>query len=644
MARAAQRKAPETDRLKRNLSFKPQTIDEDARTFWAVAATETPVARWYGSEILLVSSASIEAARLDGLPVLDTHDRSSVLNHLGRVIEWKISGRELLVKIELAEGERGQHALDLVKSGMLHKVSIGYRIHEYQETDARDGSALLTATLWEPYEVSLVSVPADPNATIRSERKMAKAVSKIRRPVAVSAARSQVEEIDEQIDEGGEELETRSGGNARNARFQRQLDDVIERGVQLGLKRADIEDEIGDVRSIDEARTVLFDLLAERQEGSRTDPARSRERGQDGQADERMIDALAVRLGATPANMENPLRSMSLVQIGRQALEARGISTRSLDDQAVADVMIGRSGQRWGEASRGMHTTSDFPLLLQAAGQRALLERYATLVSPLKGLSTKRNARDFRQQTFIRPGEAPKLLPVAESGEVKHGTLSEDSQGLKLATNGIIVSLSRQALINDDLGAFTGFIQEMARSSADFEGDELFKLLSSNSFAGATLSDGLPAFHVNHGNLAAAGAVIDVDSVDAARSAMRLQQNVNKTGTAGVVPAVLLVGPKRETAAEKFVASINAATTSNVNPFAGKLRVEVENRYNGLGWWLFADPQQRPALMHGYLEGNEGPTIETQDGWNVLGTQFRCIMDFGCAWMDYRAAYFNPGA
>lgn len=643
MARAAQRKAPETDRLKRNLSFQPQTIDEDARTFWAVAATETPVATWYGSEILLVSPASIEAARLDGLPVLDSHDRSSVLNHLGRVVEWKIVARELLVKIELAEGERGQHALDLVKSGMLHKVSIGYRIHEYQEADARDGSALLTATLWEPYEVSLVSVPADPNATIRSEGKMAKAVSKTRR-AAGNPVRSQVQEIDDHLDEGSEELETRSGDGARNARFQRQLDDLIESGVRCGLKRDDLEEEMEGVRSIEKAREVMLDLMVARQNQTRTDPARSRERGQDGQADERMIDALAIRMGAKPADMDNPLRSMSLVQIGRQALEARGVATRGLDDQAVADIMVGRSGQRWGEASRAMHTVSDFPLLLQGAGQRALLDRYGPMSSPLKMLSVRRDARDFRTQTFIRPGEAPKLEKVAESGEITRGTLDEDGRGMKLDTYAKMFALSRQAVINDDLGAFSDMIAAFAQSSATTEGDLLFALLSANNFAGVTLSDNIAFFHADHGNRASAGAGISEASVSAAREAMRLQKNVNKTGTAGVVPAVLLVGPKKETEAEKFVASINAATTAAVNPFAGKLRVEVENRYEGNGWWLFADPQQRPALMHGYLQGSDGPIIETQQGWGVLGTEFRCVLDFGCAVMDFRAAYFNPGA
>ncbi len=157
------------------------------------------------------------------------------------------------------------------------------------------------------------------------------------------------------------------------------------------------------------------------------------------------------------------------------------------------------------------------------------------------------------------------------------------------------------------------------------------------------MDDGLPLFHANHGNLSATGFTIAEASVTAARTAMRLQKNVNGTGTAGVTPAVILVGPRMETVAEKFVASISATTTSDVNPFAGKLRVEVENRYDGYGWWMFADPQRRPALVHGYLSGMNGPQVESQNGWNVLGTEFRCILDFGCAPFDYRAAYYNPG-
>lgn len=648
MGRAAPRKSPSGGDLHRNWSFQPDTLNEKERTVEAIAATETPVRQWYGYEILRCTDTAVVTTRLAGLPVIDSHDRSSVLNILGQVTEYRFEKRQLVVRIRFAEGERGQAALDLVKSGMLSKVSVGYRIHEYEEADARDGSAIQTATLWEPYEVSLVSVPADHNASIRGKNNMAKAVKRVRRPVEAdpvhdSQSVREVETDEDEID-NIDEIETRSA--PRRSTFERRLDALMGEAIRAGLPVREVEEELDGVRSIERARAIVFDMLAERQNQTRTvanhgaDNARQRGDG----SDERIVDALAVRMGAKPADMENPLRNVSLVQIGRQAMENAGISTRSLDDVAIAEFMVGRRSPNFAtDGTRAMHTTSDFPLLLQSAGNRALLDRYGFLASPLKGLSTKRNARDFRTQTFIRPGEAPKLLKVSEAGEITSGTMEEDARGLKLDTYARKFAISRQAIINDDLGAFSDFIMAFAQSAAETEGDLFFALLSANAYGGTTLSDGKNLSHADHGNKAAAGGEIDESTVSEARKAMRLQKNVNGTGTAGVVPAVLLVGPARETEAEKFVTTINATTTGDANPFAGKLQVEVENRYSGNGWWLFADPQQRPALMHGYLTGSEGPIVETKDGWDVLGTEFRCILDFGCGVMDYRAAYFNPG-
>lgn len=206
-------------------------------------------------------------------------------------------------------------------------------------------------------------------------------------------------------------------------------------------------------------------------------------------------------------------------------------------------------------SSRGMHTTSDFPILLQAAGNRALLQRYEPLASPLKSLSAQRNARDFRQQSFVRPGEAPLLEKVLESGEIKSGTTSEDSRGLKIDTYGKMFNISRQALVNDDLGAFSDFLGVFAQSAAETEGNLFASLLLSNEKAGIKLGDDKPLFHTDRKNIGAP-ADITVDSVGFARMAMRTHKNVNGTGTAGVVPAVLLVGPSQETDAEKLVASI----------------------------------------------------------------------------------------
>ncbi|MCY1664587.1 prohead protease/major capsid protein fusion protein [Rhizobium sp. SL86] len=645
MAKSATRKAPDTDNLRRNWSFKPDTLDEEQRTVWAVAATETPVRTWYGSELLRCQRTAIDAGRMKLLPVIDTHDRSSILNTLGQVVEHQIEGRSLLVKIAFADSERGRHAFDLVRSGIVNKVSVGYRIHDYEEQRASDGSTLLTATRWEPIEVSLVSVPADPNATIRGVT-MAGRTGGSRR----AAARDQIH------DQQGNELENERGALnddddddgtrtvvPRTRAFQRQLDDLQALAIRNGLRSAEIEDEFDGVRSIDEARNIVFRMLDERTNRTRTSPIHG---GGDRPSDAdqlrgHVVDVLAARLsgGVTPEG--NPFRSASLIEVGRSYLEAQGVSVRGWNDADVAGYLVEGRGPNMEFGVRS-HTTSDFPLLLQAAGNRALLDRYTPMASPIKRLSHQRDVKDFRRMTFIRPGEAPRLEKVPEGGEVKYGTLKESGQGLKIDTYAKMFALTRQAIINDDLGAFTDFLSAFAQSAAETEGDLLFGVLSANSYGGATMDDTLPLFHADHGNLAASGSTIDEASVTAARTAMRLQKNINGTGTAGVTPAVILVGPKMETVAEKFVASISATSTSNVNPFAGKLRVEVENRYDGFGWWLFAEPQQRPALVHGYLSGQNGPQVESQNGWNVLGTEMRCVLDFGCAPFDFRAAYFNP--
>jgi hypothetical protein len=324
----------------------------------------------------------------------------------------------------------------------------------------------------------------------------------------------------------------------------------------------------------------------------------------------------------------NPLAGASLSGAARCFMEAGGVSIRHLDDRRIME--------------RAFHTTSDFPALLGDAAQRVLVERFGAELNPLKMLSTKRNARDFRQQSFIRPGEAPMLVPVAEGGEIKRGTMGEEKQAFQLNELARIFALSRKALINDDLGGFADFLSAFTWLTSTTEAEYFYELISANAYGGVKLSDGKTLFHADHGNLGAAAA-LSVTSLGAARQAMRLQKNVNGTGRAGAVPAIILVGPALETTAEKVVAEISAAQVDDVNPFSGKLKVIVENRYEGNGWWIFADPKSRPTFVHGYLDGAEGPQVEMEKGWDVSGVEFKCSLDFGCGVYDWRAAHFNPG-
>lgn len=616
----------------------PETFDSETGTVEAVIATDTPVARAYGREILVCEPKAVDLSRIEGGPVMDSHSRSSIKSAIGHVENVRFAAGKIVATLVFDDSPAALAAKKQVASGTIRSVSVGYQVMEMQEGNLRDGDVEVFVTRWVPFEVSLVAVPADPNARIRSFEM----------------------EDDMDLEDGLIEREE-SSRTKRKARrsftpeeresdFERRLEMLRGDAIDQGLTPANVDDMFEGVRTLDEARRRIFDALAAESARYRTDPYRGdssgiadRGRG-DPQFRDMAVDALAVQLGASRRlNGDNLLANYPVLGIVRRLLDVNGVATRNMDDRQIADFAL-RGGNWATTGSRGMHTTWDFPSLLMEAGDRALMERFGAERTPLKQLSTKRNARDFRDKGFIRPGEAPKLEKVGEAGEIKRGTLSEEKQGLRLETYAKAFALSRQAIINDDLGGFADFIGAFAASAATTEGDLLYGLLSANSFGGTKLSDGKNLFHADHGNLAASAGAIDVGTLSAARQAMLLQKNVNGTGRAGAVPAVLLVGPKKQTEAETIVASLSPAAVDQVNPFAGKLRVEVETRYEGNGWWLFADPQARPALMHGYLDGNDGPRVETRDGWDILGTEFRCILDFGCGVYDWRAAYFNPGA
>lgn len=647
------RKSEELEISRRLWTFKPASLDNEARTFDVVAATETPVVRaaFFDEpyeEILRCTTDAINPSRLKGLPVLDSHDRSSVLAVIGQVTAWRISDRQLIATIKIADSERGRAAFDLVSQGMLNRVSIGYSVDKGTRTDGPNGRTVLTATRWTPYEVSLVSVPADPNAAIRGDAKMARRLK----------GGQQVRTNDDDILEDDDTviIEDNTGTRSqpdRSRNFERQLDELMRQAERTGLTRAAMEDELANVRTISRAREIVFDMLADRDNGSSISSANPRDMGRgEGNIQAQMLEALAGRVGPDVVSIseDNRFRNASMPEMIRQFHASQGDPRASrMSDADAADAFFqgrGYSAARnfFGRAV-GEHTTSDFADLLMAAGDRVLMERFASDPSPLKMFSRMRNSRDFRSQTHIRPGEAPLLLEVkAESGEVQYGTLGNETVSFALKTYARGFRLSRKAIINDDLGAFTDFLSAFSESAQQTEGNLFFELLSANSYGGAKYTDGKNFFHADHGNLAVTGSQPSVASLTVARRAMRLQANVNGTGTAGVTPKYLLVGPMLETVAQQVVAEFNATKTEDVNPFSGQLQVVVENRYKGEGWWLFADPAKRPAFMHGYLEGRNGPFFVKHENASVAaGAVFECILDFGCGPYEYRAAYRNPG-
>ncbi|GAM02993.1 phage major capsid protein, partial [Sphingomonas parapaucimobilis] len=360
-------------------------------------------------------------------------------------------------------------------------------------------------------------------------------------------------------------------------------------------------------------------------------------------------DALYARMsGAAPSSAAREFMGMTMVQIAGTMLErsgrghARNLSPTDILSAAAWNGNGTRAGSHGYMArSAGSMTTSDFPELLTGAGQRFLMDVFAAAGSPLKQVARRRSARDFRAISGIELSEFGTLQEVQEAGEIKHGSFKSRKESYALKTYAKQFGLSRQAIINDDLGAFGDPIRSMARSAAETEAALFAKLVTSNPL----MADGRPLFDEAHGNLAAAADFGKPDAIKISngRIGMRRQKDLDGVTPLSTAPKFILTGPELETWVEQLLSqSINPARADDANPFAGKLTPLVEPRFDGAPWYLFADPALSPVLEYAYLDDTPGPHIETRDGWDVLGTEFRVYMDFGAGAVDWRGAYKFP--
>ncbi len=124
---------------------------------------------------------------------------------------------------------------------------------------------------------------------------------------------------------------------------------------------------------------------------------------------------------------------------------------------------------------------------------------------------------------------------------------------------------------------------------------------------------------------------------------MREQKGIDGTTPIIVEPRFLLVGPQNETMAEQLVTAIQAANVTDVNVFVDRLRVLVEPRITETTGG-FADPAQAEVVSYANLADRTAPQMETRDGWTTLGTESRCVYDFGVGCTDYRGGVWSNGS
>ena len=669
---AAERQQPQAGgRGARSLALTPDSYDPAARTVRAVLSAGSPVRRYYFTEELEISAEAVDLSRVTAgiCPLLDTHNQYTVDAQLGRITDVTIEDGELIGTLHFNDTEAGRAVEARVAAGELRAISIGYRVTRWQITATDDTDhETWRAVAWELLEASLVPVPADPNAVVRSapgttahgtqeEDDMNRnlpgggvAHPNANRGAAPPAGQPAADTTIVVDGNGGTRTEPHGAAPQQRTAPTIAASRILElcgRSEELGSGFASELIRDSEAGTLTEAS--MQERIADRLINARQRPsidARAAQHGTD-EASYRQALADAVTLRAHPSDAldddasrpaaqriaaARDFRGMTLMELARFHLGREGSDTRGLGRLEIAGAALGM--QRFGAM-----TTSDFAYALAAAANRRVRQAFAAAPQTFRSWISTDTLPDFKPNQIISLGDAPALLLVPEMGEFQRGAITDTGLNYRLQTYGRVIAISRQAIVNDDKGLFGRIPTMFGRKAADLESDLVYGTLLSNPLMG----DGKTLFHADHGNLAAVGTAITVTSVAAAEVAMLQQRNDDKN-ILNLRPEFLIVGPLQKVAAQAFLTAVTAGKTADVNPYPGNLQLVVEPRITGYQWFLATSPDAFETIVLAHLDGQEELFTETRVGFDVDGVEEKARLDVGAAAIDHRGLYKNPGA
>lgn len=349
-----------------------------------------------------------------------------------------------------------------------------------------------------------------------------------------------------------------------------------------------------------------------------------------------MRNALQIRAGLEKDDPKNEFRGFTLMEAARACLAQAGVSSMPGSKMALVAMAI-------------THSTSDFPYLLQDTAEKAMLKGYGEADETFQAWTSVGRLTDFKAASRVGMSEFSDLEEVKEGAEFKHGTVGERREQIQLATYGKLFSISRQAIINDDLGAFSDIPRKMGRAAPRKVGDLVYAVLTGNP----NMADGTALFHANHSNLAAAAAALSLSTVGAGRTAMGRQTDSSGAANAlNIRPRYLIVPITLEDAAGVLLNSEYDPDTANklqrYNPARGwNLTLVSDARLDAsstTAYFLAADQGMYDTVEVAYLDGNPNPYLEQQNGWTVDGVEFKVRLDAAVKALDWRTMYKNAGA
>jgi len=427
----------------------------------------------------------------------------------------------------------------------------------------------------------------------------------------------------------------------RDIMVEAQNDGTSARDFEIKLLRASIPDRVNvNVRNNETSPAIL--TAAAMLSGGIGDDDTAKECGAQN------VEAAQRRFG----------REMGLQEIIMAAAELNGYRGRGR-------VTVGNWRETWAYASGTMvnasgYSTVNLPNILGNVANKAMAKVAAEPRWVAPKIAGKANHSNFHAHTVCSMATNGTLETVGAGGELQSMNLSEETYTRQVGTRGAILRLSRQDIINDNLGAFTTMATNMARKSYNAREKALFTLINASG-AGAS------HFTAARGNYVSGKTVGTKEDLAQMIKAFRLLEGPDGEPM-NVEPSIILCGPLYESAFGILLGQYPALVATGVgnsaklagatNIYAGKfggapvVSPWLEKASAGGGAsntysYLLADPEVLPCYEIAYLNGVETPTVEyfgLDQDVDSLGVAWRIYWDFGVAAAEWRAGVKSAGA
>ena len=402
-------------------------VQDEDRTVEFPFASEQPVERYYGSEVLMMDESAMDLSRLnDGAPLLYQHDADRIVGVVERA--W-IKEKRAYAKVKLANNELGREMQELIRDGIIRNVSFGYKINA-METDESTTPTTYRATSYQPFEISLVTVPADQSVGLgRSQSSYHKEVD------SASA--------DHKLNNGDQTVSDNLNIEAIRAEAAQAKAKELAEMLALGQRtnNAELAQEfIANSRSLDELRSALLEKM-----GVEAKPVNTKE-AEIGLSDKerrsfsfiRAINALA-----HPNSREAQNAAAFELEVSRAAQDRAGKEARGI--LVPADVLgYGRRDLTVGTASAGgdlvateLMSDSFIDLLRKSL---VMEQAGATVMTGLQGMVA-----------IPRQSGGATVYHVAESGNITESAMTVDQVTMQPRTIGALTDYSRRLLLQSSI-------------------------------------------------------------------------------------------------------------------------------------------------------------------------------------------------